>query len=454
MGRIISPPNWKKVLTQDPQRWIQLLTHAPDLRKQVEDLADARDTYLHWTKFRHKEPFPEGISREEGWALVRTARLAAAKSLPFQAKNGAPIAVSMTDPLHAAVRRITAHRDLLLAGLPEQPNAQLAEEMQSFGLKALIDEAYYSAVIEGAVTTRREARKMIREDREPRTKSEWMILNNYRAGERMSQWAREPMTPARLCEIQEILTANTLEREADSGQFRPDMVTVQDPSTGEIVHTPPPAKDIPARMELLCKFANRDDRDGPIPSFVQACLLHYQLAYDHPFGDGNGRTARWLFLWRLLRCPEYWWIGMLSASRMTNHHKQAYYDAFRFAELDEYDATYLVRQQTQAVEQEMDRFASFLNHRQDLSSYARAQLRLDKNLTLRQLALFDRLRKAPNDVFTQQGHARFHGVSQVTARKDLEALVALGLLQRQVGRPILYRATARFVAAAKGYQRG
>lgn len=451
MARITQPPDWQHILTQDPKRWIDLLTLNPDLRERVERLADSKDGYLHWTKFRHKQPFPSELTHEEGWGLVRTQRLSSAKPLPFRAKCGTRMVLCMTDPLHAAVRRITAHRELLLAGLPEQPNAQLAEDMKSFGLKALIDEAYYSAVIEGAVTTRREARKMIREKRTPLNKSEWMVLNNFRAGQQMTLWAREPMTPKRLCEIQEILTANTLEREEDAGQFRADIVEVQDQASGEVVHVPPPAEELPQRMQQLCDFANHEDSEDPIPTFARACLLHYQLAYDHPFGDGNGRTARWLFLWRLLRCPEYWWVGMLSVSRMTSYNKQTYYDAFRFVESDNFDTTYLVRHQTQAFEQEMERFTRFLTHRRDLASHARAQLRLGNDLNVRQLALFDQIRKKPQSTFTQQGHAQFHGVSQPTARKDLENLAELDLLTREKGRPIVYRATPRFVAAAQGF---
>lgn len=278
-----------------------------------------------------------------------------------------------------------------------------------------------------------------------------MILNNYRAGKMMTEWAREPMTPHRLWEIQEILTGNTLEREEDAGQFRADMVEVQDSTTGEVLHVPPPAEELPQRMRRLCEFANHEDPDDPIPTFVRACLLHYQLAYDHPFGDGNGRTARWLFLWRLLRCPEYWWVGMLSISRMTQHSGVKYYNAFRYAESDEFDTTYLVRHQVEAFEREMDRFARFLSHRRDLASHARTYLRLGSDLNQRQLAIFDRIRTKPGMSFTQQGHARFHDVSQPTARKDLEQLTKFGLLTRQSGRPVVYRPTDRLIAAARSF---
>jgi len=452
MVRVISPPEWQQTIADNPVRCLELFTLKPELRERIVSLSDSKESYLHWTKFRHKRPFPSELSHQEAWALIKTHRLGAAKGLPFTTKSGQPILICVTDPLHAAVRRITAHRKLVVAGLPEQPNPQVKEDLRSFGLKALIDEAYYSAVIEGAVTTRKDATKLIREKRIPETKSERMILNNFLAGKKMVEWVNEPMTPQRLCEIQAVLTRDTLENEADSGQLRTEMVYVRDDTKGEVVHTPPEAKEIPDRMEKLCAFANYENDEDPIPVLVRACLLHYQLAYDHPFGDGNGRTARWLFLWRLLKCPEYWWVAMLSISRMTNHAREDYYDAFRYADTDDFDATYLVRHQLIAMEREMERFASFLARRNALETHARVQFRLEDKLNLRQLAVFDHVCKADVATFTQQGHAQFHGVSQPTARKDLEAMAAYGLLSRAKGRPVVYKPTQRLISAAKGFQ--
>jgi Fic family protein len=444
MGRIIPPPDWQAILFESSGRLHRIQTEEPEEWKHLQAAADERGRYLHWTKFRHLDPMPTGLTHEEAWALVRMSRHAVAQPLPFRAKSQAHVVVCLTQPLLAAVRRVEGHRDLRAAGLPERPTTHERKDLRSFGLDALIDEAYYSAVIEGAVTTRQEARKMIREDIAPRDRSDWMILNNFQAGAHLERWTQEPMTPARLCEIQQILTANTLEDEADAGRIRTDdRVHIADPMTGEVVHVPPPARELPERLRALCDFANRDDPEDPLSPLVQACLLHYQLAYDHPFGDGNGRTARWLFLWRLLRCPQFWWVAMLSVSRVTNHQRQAYYDAFRHAETDGHDATYLVRHQIQALEEEMSRFARFLEERQGLGAYLRLRLRLPSPLNPRQLALAAWFQGHPRGVVTQQVHASHHDVSQPTARKDLESLVAVGLMERKEGRPVEYRASRR-----------
>jgi|FLOH01.1.fsa_nt_gi hypothetical protein len=54
MARITQPPDWQRILTEDPRRWIDLLTLNPGLRENVERLADSKEGYLRWTKFRHK----------------------------------------------------------------------------------------------------------------------------------------------------------------------------------------------------------------------------------------------------------------------------------------------------------------------------------------------------------------------------------------------------------------
>src|SRR6266542_4428889 len=53
-------------------------------------------------------------------------------------------------------------------------------------------------------------------------------------------------------------------------------------------YVPPPPEQVPALMEDLCAFVNRDD----LPGTVQAGMAHAQFETIHPFADGNGRTGR------------------------------------------------------------------------------------------------------------------------------------------------------------------
>lgn len=53
---------------------------------------------------------------------------------------------------------------------------------------------------------------------------------------------------------------------------------------------PPPAAEVPALLDDLAEFMNRDD----LPATLQAALIHAQFETIHPFADGNGRVGRCL----------------------------------------------------------------------------------------------------------------------------------------------------------------
>ncbi len=91
---------------------------------------------------------------------------------------------------------------------------------------------------------------------------------------------------------------------ATPGQFRAE------DGTGDIVG--PPARDVPALVERLCEWLDSEfpdaDTAGPAdsahdaaPAVVQAVATHVYLAWIRPFGDGNGRTARLLESYVLMR---------------------------------------------------------------------------------------------------------------------------------------------------------
>lgn len=402
--------------------------------------------YLSWPEFRRR-PMPDGYAPEQLWALVQLQRRGSATQLPLLQSGSSPTRVTMTDPMRAALHRIACHQELQDAGLRKGDS-----DAETYAHRAFIEEALASARIEGADSTRVVGRELLRTGREPRDRSERMILNNFLALRSLDQWIGEPLTKNLLCHMQEVLTRETLDDPADGGRFRrDDDVRVRDRLTGEIVHVPPPAAELEERMQRLCDFANSPPGEAPfVDPVVKAAVLHYQLAYDHPFGDGNGRTARWLFLWHLACQSEYWWCRFLPVSRMTERARGSYYRAFESAAEDEGDATYLVRQQLRCMELEMASLAVLLRRRKALNESARRQLRLEDEFNVRQLALFDHAVRHANAGFTQIGHAQYHGVTQVTAGRDLNQLKRLGFLsQKRHGRTIVYRPTARLMRLAE-----
>ncbi len=152
--------------------------------------------------------------------------------------------------------------------------------------------------------------------REPTNRAERMIVNNYRTVERLKEVSEEPLSIPLLCELHAWMTDGTLKDPAFVGRFRvSNDVHVVDRQTGDVLHVPPPYEELPERVQRMCDFANEDEEDDFMHPVVRAILLHFWLAYDHPFVDGNGRTARALFYWYLLK-HGYWLIEFLSISRV------------------------------------------------------------------------------------------------------------------------------------------
>lgn len=441
------PPAWWPP-QEEEERFAR--ERSPELEAALQR-ADTARGYLHWADFKHL-PAPAGWSQEGLWALVKSRRWGAFENLePLQGRHGARMFLNASRPLAAALHRIDTRQNLWRAVHrgPGSPQADIG-----YRLMAAIEEAHHSSAIEGAVTTRRQSKDLILSGRAPRDNSERMVWNNFQAIERLEAWASRPLSVDLVGEVHSVITDGTLESAADVGHVRQDdEVRILDQGTNEVVWTPPPASELPQRLAHLCTFANRPLSDEQfVHPLVRAILVHHQLAYDHPFGDGNGRTARALFVWSALR-SGYHWFRSLSISRAVNRARQRYYRAFREVQTDEQDAhdvTYFVRQQIRCIEQETEHLARFLEERIALEGWLESKRASTKGLNARQLALVDHALQHPETVFTAREHRQYHRITQPTAWKDLTNLVERGLLlEGKQGRKSLYTATSRLVELAQ-----
>ena len=124
--------------------------------------------------------------------------------------------------------------------------------------------------------------------------------------------------------------------------FRDKQIYVQDHVDGEIAHTPPDSELVEKYMEDLCEFANSEKPF--IHPIIKASIIHFQIGYIHPFMDGNGRTARALFYWFLVK-KEYTLIKNISISRAILNSRIQYDKAFLKTENDNNDMTYFINYQ-------------------------------------------------------------------------------------------------------------
>jgi Fic family protein len=394
--------------------------------------------YLHWDELRHRDP-PLGLSHEEWWAGIKLARLHAMKPIPLRDQKGVAFSYMLPD----AVLRLLHVIDQNAGG-----GIQLAEEVTSPGTRdryivnSLIEESITSSQLEGASTTAEVARDMIRSGRRPTDRSERMILNNFMAMRFVQENCGSELTPSFVFELHRLVTDGTLEDADRAGRFRTtgDNIVVSDPY-GNTLHTPPHASELAGRLSAMCDFANsRGDEDTFMHPVVRAILLHFWLAYDHPFVDGNGRTARALFYWSMLS-SRYWLAEYISVSRILKKAPSQYGRAFLYTETDENDLTYFVVYQLRVIERAIEELKAYLRKKMAEVRQVETLLKRSADLNHRQLALLGHALKHPGRQYTVQSHQTSHRVSTVTARTDLVDLAERRLLrQRKVGKAFVFTA--------------
>jgi len=393
--------------------------------------------YLHWDELRHRPPL-SGLSHERWWSMVTLARAQLARKLALTDEDGKPFTFAMTDTILRLVHEV----DRDASGRIELPeDVTNPSTRDRYVVSSLIEEAFRSSQLEGASTTRQAAKEMIRTKREPRTVSEKMILNNFHAMRWVRDHCDEPLSVASLLELHSIITHDTLDNPDGGGRFRrPDEeILVVDPKDGEVVHRPPAAGLLPRRMEALCKLANGATSSEPfIHPVVRSILVHFWLAYDHPFVDGNGRTARALFYWSMLK-QGYWLTEFISISRVIKKARTQYDVAFLFTESDQNDATYFLLNQLKVLRAAIDELFVYLEKKAQQVREVERTLRGRDDLNNRQLALLGHVLRHPDTRFTIEGHRASHRVVYQTARTDLLDLVERGYLEQgKTGKKLVF----------------
>lgn len=405
-----------------------------DVVRAPED-ARTKGHYYHWDKLRRLKP-PVGLTSEQWWLKVKSAREGDLRELPLTDPDGDPFKYGVLD----SMLRQLHHIDQRCSGEVAMDEVVTSEKRagRRFLVNSLMEEAIRSSQLEGATTSRKAAKEMLRAGREPRDRSERMIANNYRALQFMREEMGEALTPNSVLELHRIVTEDTLDDPSACGRLQradEERVAVFDRDDGRPIHQPPPAEQLPRRMELLCEFANEgEDGERFVHPVIRAILLHFWLAYDHPFEDGNGRTARILFFW-LMRERGYWLAEYLPISKFIRAAPAQYARAFVETETDGCDTTYFLIHQLDVIERAIADLHVYLQRKTAEVQGIEQLLRGADFLNGRQLALLTDAVRHPDASYSFESHAQSHRVTHETARTDLRRLAERELLtQRRVGR--------------------
>ena len=398
--------------TWSPEQLVQVMLVVPD---------DSR--YLHWDKLRFVRPIPEPFStHEEWWLALLWWRRGSGIHLPLSTMGGTPFFFSLTPEIQRRVREITMRTSGKLESLTPVAGPL---ERETYLFSTLIEESITSSQLEGAATTRLVAKEMLRTRRKPVDKNERMIFNNFEAMEFARAMRGERLTPEIVFELHRILGRDALDVAGAEGRFRTaDEDIVVAAADGEVIHTPPPAATLEARMQALCDFAN--DRGPYVDPLLRAIILHFMIGYDHPFADGNGRVARALFYWKTLSAGLEL-FEFTSISRILLRAPTQYVKAYVETESAECDLTYFILHQLGVLESGLTELQAYLRRKFDERRELEAALSA-LSLPHRQALVVRALATKPWEPVAYRSHMDNCRVTRVTATSDLKMLADLGVV--------------------------
>jgi Fic family protein len=378
------------------------------------------ENYDYWSKVKYKT-LPQGYTPVDLWHLVVADR----QKTDIEVWHKYHIHFGLTNKMQQQCHQF----DMNFGGSWGMSSLIPEEHKERYLVSSLMEEAISSSQMEGAATTRKVAKDMLRKHITPKDRSQQMIVNNYRTIQFIVEHKEEPLTKEMLLHVHHLMTDGTMAHVDDAGRFRQnDDVVVENGITHEVVHTPPSFEDIPQFVDDLCTFFNESQHSPFIHPIIKGIIIHFMLAYMHPFVDGNGRTSRALFYWYMLK-QGYWLTEYLSISRIIYRTKKSYEKSFLYAEADGMDIGYFITYNLQVLQQAFREFQAYLQRKIEERKAASAYLKIP-GINERQAEIVKMYADNPKEMLTVKDfQARFQ-VTATTIKSDLDHLMELGLLRQ------------------------
>lgn len=381
------------------------------------ELQKLHDEYLYWDKVKYRA---KDCTPVELWSAIKLFRLLRRKELKFHSFRFHYV---VTDYIQKSLHQSDMHIGGTLGS-----NIGIAEtDKTKFIISSIMEEAISSSQMEGANTTREKAKEMIQQEKKPKNKSEQMILNNFITMKHIVQQKSEDLTPENLLYIHKLITNKTLDNIEDEGKFREkDDIHVVNHIDGEVVHTPPLQADLKKLIDELCIFFNTDTEEFIHP-IIKGCIIHFMIGWIHPFTDGNGRTARAVFYWYMLK-KGYWLTEYLSISRIIKDSKVQYEKAYLYSEIDENDLTYFISYHLRTMEKAFEALKEYINRKQK-EVFQAAKFMKIPGVNDRMAQILKIIHDDPDRILNAKEIESRFSISNYTARTDLKSLVELGFLE-------------------------
>jgi Fic family protein len=394
--------------------------------KLKEEVSEYNRRYLFWDELKYRIPDPK--KRKWIWALMKFMRVVRYEDMYIHGiKFSYQLVPEIVKSLHAI--------DGYLTGNIRIHNKTIRLE-QAYIINSFMEEAIASSILEGAATTRRAAKEMLRKGRKPKNSSEQMVVNNYEAMNFILGHKDDPLSPDLILDLHRMVTEGTIEP-SYVGQFRTSNdVVVANPVTGVVYHTPPDYHKIEQYVTELCTFANRNEQDTDtgnedyIHPVIKGIILHFLIGYIHPFNDGNGRAARSLFYWYVLS-RGYWLFEYMPISRIILRSKKKYSLAYFHTEHDEMDLTYFILYNLSCIDEARKDLLKYLENKQGEQNATKAIIQKIRGINQREGDILRSMMEHSDEYFTIREIMKMYNTVYETARTDLLHLTDLGYVTKE-----------------------
>ncbi|MFA6303673.1 MAG: Fic family protein [Legionella sp.] len=410
------------------------------------------EEYLHWEQLKYKTWIPQHLEKETFWTIVRLNRLLGAIDTPIQDCKGNFFKMNTNNYsnfLHIIDKEM-AGNFMGITGLSENDKRQ-------FITRNIIEESIASSQLEGANTSRAVAKQMLLEGRKPVGHSEQMIVNNHKTMLLIEQKLyKEDLSWDLISELHSMITDRTLPKEKQ-GTLRETLdengnkLVIKPWDNETIVYEAPDKEFVALELTKLIDFANnKENKSAPfIHPVIKAIMLHFWIGLLHPFEDGNGRLARILFYWYMLK-NDYWAFAYLSLSEKIKKSSTQYAMAYIYSEQDGCDLTYFINYNINKIKLAQKDFQIYITKKvkenQSIISLSQHQFGCNQ----RQIKLLQYLHRKMESQTNIESHMKLYNVTKLTAINDLKDLVQKGFLtKRKLGRRVYYYPTEKISSIFK-----
>jgi len=264
-------------------------------------------------------------------------------------------------------------------------------------------------------------------------------IKNLKAAYEMVKYAADASSHLSINESQirnlhREITVGVHNQENNPGHYRNHRVHVGDKNHGGVYTPPKCLADIESLMSEYVIWLNSDELKNLYPP-IRAALAHYHFGLIHPFGDGNGRTAR-LIEAIIIQSAGFKYTPVMLSNYYYQHIDDYFWAFSHTIKGKNYDVTHFVvfvlNALIRALNELKGRIIYFIRLFTMRDYYA--YLKKERRITQRQFEFLNILLEhtrsfSLQDLFNSPGFKfLFSGVSDRTARRDLKKLEAMRLL--------------------------